>query len=152
MKMNRSTEQALFVLLVLGSQKGHTPVKSGTLARVLDVSDSYLKKVLKHMADARLIQSAPGREGGYQLARPLGEISFATVFTALEGFEAPTSAAPLARAIFESGQHLEESLDKVMGTFQQATEAFEAQLASLTLDQLLLPEVVESGVVEWDKR
>lgn len=73
-----------------------------------------------------------------------------TVFTALEGFEPPTAAAKLARAIFIPDQHLEHSVEQVLETFHTAAIAFEEQLATLTLDQLLLPEALEQGLVDWN--
>ena len=46
MKFNKSIEQAAYVLIMLALQKNHTPVKSQTLSKILNVSDSYLKKIL----------------------------------------------------------------------------------------------------------
>ena len=42
--MNRSTEQAVFVVLMLALQEEHRPVASSTLARILKVSDSYSRR------------------------------------------------------------------------------------------------------------
>lgn len=44
MRLSKSVEQAIFVLLMLALQEGHKPVKSRVLSRLLNVSDSYLKR------------------------------------------------------------------------------------------------------------
>nr|WEJ76209.1 hypothetical protein M8286_08715 [Streptococcus suis] len=44
MKINKSVEQAVYVLIILALQEDHRPVKSHVLSQVLQVSDSYLKK------------------------------------------------------------------------------------------------------------
>ena len=84
MKVNKSVEQGIYVLCILALQKGHTSVKSTTLSSLLQVSDSYLKKLLAKMVKADLITSAANRSGGYQLARPVQEITLYDVFSALD--------------------------------------------------------------------
>ena len=44
MKLNKSFEQATYVVTMLALQEGHQPVKSHVLSQILQVSDSYLKK------------------------------------------------------------------------------------------------------------
>lgn len=49
MKVNKSVEQAIYVLVILALQKDHAPIKSRVLSQILQVSDSYLKKILMVM-------------------------------------------------------------------------------------------------------
>ncbi len=48
---------------------------------------AYLAKHLQAMAHAGLVESTPGRNGGYRLARPAAEISLLEVIDAVEGGE-----------------------------------------------------------------
>ena len=64
MKLSKSIEQAIFVLLMLALQEGHKPVKSRVLSRLLNVSDSYLKKVLMKLSKAGLIDANASKRGG----------------------------------------------------------------------------------------
>ena len=147
--MKKSTEQAVFVLLMLALQKNHTPVRSHTLAEVLDVSDSYLKKVLKTMVNTELIRALPGREGGFTLARPIQTISYGDVFQALEGIEAPQATIELARAVYDPSDHLEKSISAVQLAYERASTAFLEQLNSLPLSHLLLQEAGAEGLIDW---
>lgn len=137
MKMNRSTEQAVFVVLMLALQEEHRPVASSTLARILKVSDSYLKKVLRTLVVAGLVAASPGREGGFTLARPVEELTFGDVFIAMESIEPPATTSRLARSIFPPSEHLERSIALVESTTAAASEAFVQALSTLPLTALL---------------
>ena len=47
MKISKSFEQGMYVLLMLGLQKDNQIVKSNVMSNILHVSDSYLKKILR---------------------------------------------------------------------------------------------------------
>ena len=49
MRIRKSFEQAICILLLIGTSEG--PLKSHELSKKLDVSDSYLKKVTRHLVD-----------------------------------------------------------------------------------------------------
>ena len=82
MKLNKSFEQATYVLTMLALQEGHVPVKSHVLSQVLQVSDSYLKKILMKLSKAGLISSNASKTGGYQLAQPVETIRLKDVLFA----------------------------------------------------------------------
>ena len=54
MEINKSVEQAIYVLLILALQKDGEPLKSRVLSAHLKVSDSYLKKILMKLKKRRL--------------------------------------------------------------------------------------------------
>lgn len=47
MRIRKSFEQAICILLLIGTSEG--PLKSHELSKKLDVSDSYLKKVTRQL-------------------------------------------------------------------------------------------------------
>ena len=149
MRMNRSTEQAVFVMLVLALQEGHRPVASSTLARILQVSDSYLKKVLRSLVLAGLVSAAPGREGGFALSRPIESTTFGDVFSAVESIEPPSSTSRLARALFPPSEHLDHSIALVESRVAAASRAFVAELSALPLASLLEEGAYEQGSIDW---
>ena len=67
MKINKSVEQAIYVLLILALQKDGEPLKSRILSAHLKVSDSYLKKILMKLKKGGLIVASASKNGGYQL-------------------------------------------------------------------------------------
>lgn len=48
MRIRKSFEQAICILLLIGTSEG--PLKSHELSKKLDVSDSYLKKVTRQLS------------------------------------------------------------------------------------------------------
>lgn len=63
MKINKSVEQAIYVLLILALQKDGEPLKSRILSAHLKVSDSYLKKILMKLKKAAWSSLPPAKMG-----------------------------------------------------------------------------------------
>lgn len=152
MKINKSVEQAVYVLIILALQKDHRPVKSQVLSQVLQVSDSYLKKILMKLSKAALVSASASKTGGYQLAQSIEEISLKDVFYALELHKDTIQFKHLSHAIFDDKEHVEESEGKIVATLEKALAAFYDQLDQLTLNQLLHQEAYQRGVIEWEKQ
>ncbi len=71
----QSIEQGIYVVLMLALQKNHEPIKSYTMSQILDVSDSYLKKILRKLVIAGLINSNASKDGGFTLAKSVRDIN-----------------------------------------------------------------------------
>ncbi|MDW4572139.1 Rrf2 family transcriptional regulator [Microbacterium sp. M3] len=63
------------------------PVPAATLARLHDVSMSYLAKQMQALARAGLVRSVQGKSGGYVLTRAADLISVLDIVIAIEGPE-----------------------------------------------------------------
>ena len=83
MRIRKSFEQAICILLLIGTSEG--PLKSHELSKMLDVSDSYLKKVTRQLVVAGLITSKASKLGGFILNKKMNDISFLDIFEAIEG-------------------------------------------------------------------
>lgn len=153
MKVNRSVEHAVLAVLMMAVQTGHAPVKSHTMSGVMGVSDSYLKKTLRKLAVAGIVESAASKEGGYALARPIDKITLADVYSAIEPGGFSFRSSPLAEAVFpEGGAHVQESTTKVNALFEEGYAAFLDTLDSCPLSNLLEDGVWEQGVIDWTAR
>ena len=78
MRIRKSFEQAICILLLIGTSEG--PLKSHELSKKLDVSDSYLKKVTRQLVVAGLITSKASKLGGFILNKKMNDISFLDIF------------------------------------------------------------------------
>lgn len=140
MQLSKGVEQATYVLLMLEIKGHRQPLKSSFLSRNLQVSDSSLKKLLRKLVLAQLIQSVASKDGGFRLARPLRQISLLDILLAVEGpHPLRFKSSHLARQIFDTGrpEHLRHSEQLFKATLDRAASAYEQELAKLTLDQLL---------------
>ncbi|MEZ5343842.1 MAG: Rrf2 family transcriptional regulator [Acidimicrobiales bacterium] len=74
-----------FIATVLGTPPGQ--VTQPVLAELHDVPPAYLTKQLQRLRTAGIVESQPGRAGGYRLARPTADITVLDVVLATEGPE-----------------------------------------------------------------
>lgn len=150
MKVNKSVEQAIYVLVILALQKDHAPVKSRVLSQILQVSDSYLKKILMVMKKNGLITSSASKHGGYQLARSIEGISIKDVFDALNLSNEQLELSHLAQHIFTDKVHTQQSEQKITHAFERAFDSFYQELDQFKLASLLKPSAYQNGVIDWN--
>ncbi|GEN94473.1 Rrf2 family transcriptional regulator [Pediococcus ethanolidurans] len=151
MKLNKSVEQGIYVILILALQKDHLPLKSQLLSQRLKVSDSYLKKVLRKLVVAGLVNSSANKDGGYTLKRPVTEISLYDISQAVDNVG--TLQLPelhLAKQVFPGDDaHIQRSEALAHTTFQKAQEDFNTVLKKALVSSLLEPSSYENGKIDW---
>lgn len=152
MKVNKSVEQGIYVLCILGLQKEHAPVKSQTLSALLQVSDSYLKKLLAKMVKAHLIVSSANRSGGYQLERSPREITVYDVFSALDQDKDVLELQHLSSHIFPDPSHARQSEKLIQDSFAKGLDHLYDELKKVRISDLLKEEYVDEGVVDWNTK
>lgn len=67
------------------ARAGEGPTKADAIARAQGIPVKFLLNILAELKHARIVQSRPGAEGGYRLARPADRITVADVIRAVEG-------------------------------------------------------------------
>ncbi len=83
MLLTRASEYALLSLALIGEEGAPKDVE--TLSRQLDISKSFLAKVLQNLARAGILVSYKGAKGGFALKKRFDEISIMEVVKAAEG-------------------------------------------------------------------
>lgn len=73
------------ILLLTGLARAGDIVTAKGLAETTRVAPPTVVKLLKVMAARGLLHSTQGRNGGYALARPAGEITLADIIEAVDG-------------------------------------------------------------------
>ena len=85
MQFAKSTDYALHALVHLAKSDQENKIGIKELADTLDVSESYLSKIMTQLRKDGLIRAVPGVKGGYELARPASQITFLDVILSTEG-------------------------------------------------------------------
>lgn len=152
MKINKCVEQGIYVVLMLALEKEHRPVKSGVLSRILGVSDSYLKKVLRKMVTEGIITSNASKLGGFQLARSVEDITLYDIHYALEGKDSGLELSGLAHSIFVDDEKLGRDEQKVIDAFDNAFAAFGEELKKIRISDLLIRENYINGCTCWERK
>lgn len=85
MKYSRATNYALHTMVYLTLTPKGKAVGVDHLAKIQNLSPTYLSKILTKLVKAGLIESTPGVKGGYSIVRHSRDISFLDVIQAIEG-------------------------------------------------------------------
>ncbi|MFB9275860.1 RrF2 family transcriptional regulator [Cohnella cellulosilytica] len=105
MQYSKSTDYALHALLHLARPELRNNVGIKELSAMLEVSESYLSKIMSKLRQDGLVRAVPGANGGYELARPAENISFLDVVQVIEGrqqmFECSNSRSRQHRLLAE---------------------------------------------------
>ena len=80
-----STALQMLLTLALGETEGYERLSSSVLAKGLDAHPTFVRKLLQPLADAKLVDSVFGREGGVRLRRRPEEITLLDVYLAVVG-------------------------------------------------------------------
>ncbi len=79
MILGSTTQYAFRAVLYVAAHSDRTPVRVDEIAEELRVPRNYLSKTLHVLAREGILRSGRGPKGGFQLARPPHEITFAQI-------------------------------------------------------------------------
>lgn len=85
MQFSKSTDYALHALIHLARSDRRHNIGIKELSAALGVSESYLSKIMSKLRQDGIVRAVPGVNGGYELARPAGQITFLEVIHVIEG-------------------------------------------------------------------
>ena len=130
--MTRRGDYAVRAALCLArAAGGGRYVKIREVATAMDLPASYTPQVLRLLADAGLAEARAGRDGGYRLTRPPGEVVLLEVVEAAEG------AFTLERCILRGGPCHWEQACAVHAAWAAAVQACRDSLRRTTLAELV---------------
>lgn len=82
---------ALRMMIYLAKHSANRPVSLKEISEQEGISVKYLEQVAKPMADAGMLSSTRGKNGGYSLAQTVEEITAGAILRAAEGTVAPVA-------------------------------------------------------------
>ncbi|TKT69471.1 Rrf2 family transcriptional regulator [Aquamicrobium sp. LC103] len=131
--MNKDTRLSDVLHVLLHLAQVDQPLTSEVLARSMGTNPAVFRRTMAGLREAGYVQSGKGHGGGWQLARPLGEITLLAVYEALN--------RPTLFAIGYRSDHpdclIEKSVNAALSdTMAQAEALFIERFAQVTLDQL----------------
>ncbi|WP_219835583.1 Rrf2 family transcriptional regulator [Paenibacillus sp. R14(2021)] len=85
MQYSIGVEYALHCLVYLIDIPPDASIGIKELSSFQGISETYLSKIFRKLTKAGIVNSVPGVNGGYKLARPAADISFWDVVDAVEG-------------------------------------------------------------------
>lgn len=137
MKYTKATNYALHIMAYIVMYDGSENLSLQPLANHLNMSPTYLSKILTQLVKADLIQSAPGVNGGYSLRKQKENISFLDVTKAVEG----------SGALFTCEMNDSDNC-RIQRVMQEAEELMESYLRAQKLYEVITQRNEEDSNVE----
>ncbi|MCO6180852.1 Rrf2 family transcriptional regulator [Ciceribacter sp. RN22] len=132
--MNKDTRLSDVLHVLLHMAQVTEPLTSEVLARSMGTNPAVFRRTMAGLRRAGHVVSGKGHGGGWQLARPLEEITLLAIYEALE--------RPTLFAIGSRGRHPECRIEGTVNaalaeTMQQAESLLMERFGQVTLDQLM---------------
>ena len=83
--LSQRSHYALRAMLILAVHGDRPPMRTAEIARAANISAKFLEAILLELRKSGLLVSHRGCKGGFQLARPAKQISFADVVRVTDG-------------------------------------------------------------------
>lgn len=130
MKLSTRGKYGLYAMYYLAEHKDEGPQSLQSISST-GVPKQYLEQLLGNLRRAGLIHSVRGVQGGYQIARPPGEITILDVIDAMEG------PLELSECMTDEGRCDRSCQCPVRRVWQKLTDSINRELADVTLDEML---------------
>ncbi|OCT14591.1 transcriptional regulator [Paenibacillus pectinilyticus] len=106
-------------------------LSSAAIANQVDSHATFMRRVMQSLADAGLVESKGGREGGYMLRKSADDITLGEVFSAVSaGCVEPEESSGCG----EAGDLLDMELEKILFEAERRTIEY---LSSFTIRQVM---------------
>ena len=89
MRLSKRSEYGIRALINIASRDEHEKARIREIADEEKISAKFLEQILLTLKNAGLLQSKPGRGGGYYLGKPAKSISLGQIIRILDGPLAP---------------------------------------------------------------
>ena len=145
MKLTFATEQAIAVVALMATQEPEIALSSESIYQKLNLSKSYVQKLLRKLVVAKIITGATGNSGGFRLAKPLVTITLYDVFSAIEGkFISLSNSDLLENAFANFGVQAKEGHEVIAKYFNDADQQWINYLKTISVD-MIMGEVFGKG-------
>src|SRR5437588_6699437 len=138
MKLGEPVEWALHCTTVLALLPSDGALPAAKLAEFHGVPGAYLAKALQSLSRAGIVESVPGRRGGYRLGRPPAQITLLDVVAAVQGRELSFRCTEIRkRGPARVSPRLYSPVCAIAEAMYRADEAWRAELRRTTVADLL---------------
>jgi len=138
MRVGEPVEWALHCTTVLALLPSDSALPASKLAEFHGVPAAYLAKALQSLSRAGIVESVPGRRGGYRLGRQPAEITLLDVVEAVEGRESTFRCTEIRkRGPAQVSPRLYSPVCAIAEAMYRADEAWREELRRTTVADLL---------------
>ena len=150
MHLTKSTEQAIFIMVMLYTQDRHVYLSSKEISQRLDISPTYLKKIMRRLVVNDLIKANTGVGGGYKYKNSK-KVTLYDIYVALNGeTEIFVLGTDYVAKIFEGALDIEYRYKEYLKKVDFVNKSIKKSLQKITIDDIVYDILGENSKVRLD--
>ena len=150
MHLTKSTEQAICIMVMLYLQDRHVFLNSKEISQRLNISPTYLKKIMRKLGLHDLVKANTGVGGGYKY-KANKTVSLYDIYVALNGeVEIFVLKTDYVSKIFEGALAVDKRYKKYLNKVNSINQSIKKSLEEITIDNLVEDILDENSRIRLD--
>ena len=150
MHLTKSTEQAICIMVMLYLQDRHVFLNSKEISQRLNISPTYLKKIMRKLVVNDLVKANTGIGGGYKY-KSNKKVTLYDVYVALnDEVEIFALKTDYVSKIFEGALAVDKRYSKYLKKVNNVNKAIKSSLEEITIENLVEDILEENSKIRLD--
>ena len=150
MHLTKSTEQAICIMVMLYLQDRHVFLNSNEISQRLNISPTYLKKIMRKLVVNDLVKANTGIGGGYKY-KSNKKVTLYDVYVALnDEVEIFALKTDYVSKIFEGALAVDKRYSKYLKKVNTVNKAIKSSLEEITIENLVEDILEENSKIRLD--
>ena len=150
MHLTKSTEQAICIMVMLYLQDRHVFLNSKEISQRLNISPTYLKKIMRKLVVNDLVKANTGIGGGYKY-KSNKKVTLYDVYVALnDEVEIFALKTDYVSKIFEGALAVDKRYSKYLKKVNTVNKAIKTALEEITIENLVEDILEDNSKIRLD--
>ena len=150
MHLTKSTEQAICIMVMLYLQDRHVFLNSKEISQRLNISPTYLKKIMRKLVVNDLVKANTGIGGGYKY-KSNKKVTLYDIYVALnDEVEIFALKTDYVSKIFEGALAVDKRYSKYLKKVNTVNKAIKSSLEEITIENLVEDILEENSKIRLD--
>ena len=150
MHLTKSTEQAICIMVMLYLQDRHVFLNSKEISQRLNISPTYLKKIMRKLVVNDLVKANTGIGGGYKY-KSNKKVTLYDIYVALnDEVEIFALKTDYVSKIFEGALAVDKRYSKYLKKVNTVNKAIKSSLEEITIENLVEDMLEENSKIRLD--
>ena len=150
MHLTKSTEQAICIMVVLYLQDRHVFLNSKEISQRLNISPTYLKKIMRKLVVNDLVKANTGIGGGYKY-KSNKKVTLYDIYVALnDEVEIFALKTDYVSKIFEGALAVDKRYSKYLKKVNTVNKAIKTALEEITIENLVEDILEDNSKIRLD--
>ena len=150
MHLTKSTQQAICIMVMLYLQDRHIFLNSKEISQRLNISPTYLKKIMRKLVVNDLVKANTGIGGGYKY-KSNKKVTLYDIYVALnDEVEIFALKTDYVSKIFEGALEVDKRYSKYLKKVNTVNKAIKSSLEDITIENLVEDILEENAKIRLD--